>query len=409
MARLPIPGSDDNTWGDILNEYLTVAHGAGGTLKSDAVNSTAIQDDSITVAKLDISGGADGQVLTKNSALSGGIEWTSAAGSPDATTSTKGLVQLAGDLGGTGTAAATPVISDNAITTAKINTGAVTGAKIANTTITDANISASATIAKSKLAALSIVDADVSAISESKVTNLTTDLAAKINASTITTKGDLLAATAASTVARLGVGSDGQVLTADSTQTTGIKWATPSGSGGTSHDVYPLSAYGFHSASANLGVFTGTSTIAEAWFVRTFVPAGSIINAIATTVQVAGTLGAGGLNSFAIYDDTGILVDSTTPDDTMWQTTGWIVKTLVTPIAAQGSDRFVYAAISSRGYTTPPNIKYNNTVSALTDGGGYLVNNRRVFLNSISSWPASFDPASYGSATGGFLPLVALG
>ncbi|MEN9730511.1 MAG: hypothetical protein RLZ91_1629, partial [Bacteroidota bacterium] len=38
----------------------------------------------------------------------------------DANTSTKGKIQLAGDLGGTGTNAAAPVISDNAISTAKI-------------------------------------------------------------------------------------------------------------------------------------------------------------------------------------------------------------------------------------------------------------------------------------------------
>jgi hypothetical protein len=33
MARLPIPGSDDGTWGDILNTYLSVEHNANGTQK----------------------------------------------------------------------------------------------------------------------------------------------------------------------------------------------------------------------------------------------------------------------------------------------------------------------------------------------------------------------------------------
>ena len=37
MSRLPIPGSDDNTWGEVLNDFLSVSLNSDGTLKSDAV------------------------------------------------------------------------------------------------------------------------------------------------------------------------------------------------------------------------------------------------------------------------------------------------------------------------------------------------------------------------------------
>jgi len=43
----------------------------------------------------------------------------------------------------------------------------------------------------------------------------------------LTTKGDLIVATAASTPARLGVGTNGYLFTADSAQSTGTKWAVP--------------------------------------------------------------------------------------------------------------------------------------------------------------------------------------
>ena len=46
--------------------------------------------------------------------------------------------------------------------------------------------------------------------------------------SLIDAKGDVIVGTANDTAARLAVGADGQVLTADSTQTAGVKWAAPS-------------------------------------------------------------------------------------------------------------------------------------------------------------------------------------
>jgi hypothetical protein len=52
-------------------------------------------------------------------------------------------------------------------------------------------------------------------------------------------KGDLIGATAADTPARLAVGTNGQVLTADSTAATGLAWATPSSGGGTWTDFTP--------------------------------------------------------------------------------------------------------------------------------------------------------------------------
>lgn len=52
---------------------------------------------------------------------------------------------------------------------------------------------------------------------------------AAIPKSTVTTKGDLIVATASGVVTRVGVGSNTQVLTADSTTASGVKWAASSG------------------------------------------------------------------------------------------------------------------------------------------------------------------------------------
>jgi hypothetical protein len=60
---------------------------------------------------------------------------------------------------------------------------------------------------------------------------VTSDDANAIQNTIVDAKGDLIGATAADTPARLAVGTNGQVLTADSTAATGLAWATPNAAG----------------------------------------------------------------------------------------------------------------------------------------------------------------------------------
>lgn len=176
--------------------------------------------------------------------------------------------------------------------------------------------------------------------------------------------------------------------------------------------VYPASAYGFFTASGSIDSFgKDPSPANEAFFARIFVPAGKAINAIGAFSLTAGTFGGStALNGFVIFADDGQTQLFASPnDDTMWQTPGWVVKTLGTPIPAQGTDRFVYAAKSVRGYSSQPTMAYLVLPGAMSEGGGNGVNNRRAFYNAISAWPSTITPSSYGNASGGYIPCIALG
>jgi hypothetical protein len=65
MPRLPQPGGDDNTWGDILNQFMLASHNADGSLRSEALDG-AIADGSITNAKI-ANGAVDAAKLANNS------------------------------------------------------------------------------------------------------------------------------------------------------------------------------------------------------------------------------------------------------------------------------------------------------------------------------------------------------
>lgn len=47
MARLPVPGSDDGTWGGVLNDFLSVEHNTDGTLKASGSLATKANDSAV--------------------------------------------------------------------------------------------------------------------------------------------------------------------------------------------------------------------------------------------------------------------------------------------------------------------------------------------------------------------------
>jgi hypothetical protein len=76
MSRLPTPGGDNGDWGGILNDYLSQAHNTDGSLKSNVVTATQIQNGTISEALLDTS------VQTKLNASAGTPDWSTIANKP---------------------------------------------------------------------------------------------------------------------------------------------------------------------------------------------------------------------------------------------------------------------------------------------------------------------------------------
>ena len=142
----------------------------------DAKGDLVVASAADTPAKLAV--GSDGQVLVADSTAPYGVKWTL-----DPTTT---VVDAKGDLlAGTGpdTLTRLPIGTDGQVLVADSSTG--TGLTWSSST--DPN---------------------------------------SINKNIIDAKGDLIVGTADDTPARLGIGTDGKVLTADSTQTEGVAWAT---------------------------------------------------------------------------------------------------------------------------------------------------------------------------------------
>jgi hypothetical protein len=167
-------------------------------LVKDGATAIEALGDSIDASLVDLKGGTTGQVLSKASNTDMDFTWvTDAAGDIQGVTVTSPLTG-----GGTSGTVTVGILSG---TTS--NLGAVQ--------LSDSTSSTSTTLAATANAVKTTYDLANGAIAKSIVD----------------AKGDLVAATAADTVTRLAVGANGTVLTADSAEATGMKWAAAAGGG----------------------------------------------------------------------------------------------------------------------------------------------------------------------------------
>ncbi len=146
MARLPQPHADDGVWGNILNDYLAVSHNTDGTVKAGVVDAAALQDDSVSGSKLQDGSVTDSKLSTSNVPGTGQVLSYNGTGLAWANGGAGGDPVMGGDLSGV---ASNAQIVANAVGTTEIAANAVTDAKIAT------------------------------GVAQSKITNLTTDLAGK--------------------------------------------------------------------------------------------------------------------------------------------------------------------------------------------------------------------------------------
>lgn len=173
----------------------------------------------VATSMADLLGGTTGQMLTKNSNADMDFVWANT--NP-------------GDI--TGITATSPLTGGGTSGDVTVGIQAASTTQSGAVQLTDSTSSTSTTTAATPNSVKTSYDLANGAVAKS----------------TFTTKGDIVAATAASTISRLGVGTNGQVLTADSAEATGMKWAS-----GASGGMTLISTGSMSGSSVSVSIPTG--------------------------------------------------------------------------------------------------------------------------------------------------------
>lgn len=346
MARLPQLNGDDNTWGTVLNDFLSIAHAADGNLNPGVVGQSHLADGSVTAAKL-ATGAApsSGQVL---SYTSGSLAWTAPSGGGSGAVSSvnaqTGAVVLTKNDVGLGNVANT---SDAAkpLSDASVNALA---AKADDSSVVHNSGNESISGTKNFTGTLQTSGQAVVATNDSRLTDMRTPSNGSVSEAKLSS----------------GAGTAGQVLTSNGSG--GLAWATNTASG--SVNDADGSNKGIIQLTGDLSGTAGSPQVAKVNGVAlpgTAPSAGQVLTATGSSNTSWSTPSAGGVTSVA--GRTGVVVIAEAD-----------VTNLTTDLAAKAP----VASPTFTGTVTTPALK----VSGGTPGTGKVLTSDAT---GVATWQAA--------------------